>query len=186
MLQEEEEQVFNSYGTADSAGLCHDVISVQVTVAGNSPTAREGHAACILSSFLLISSGLHTSSTGSQRRLADTHILDLATPSWECVDDGAWAASFTFKQISAQYCVFHGNKLYMLKPSKYALCKAAWSWTPAVVVVVGVTYAWHVACKVDFTKCNCNSRSVEPWQKCGSTSCSNVCQFGSLCLQFHD
>lgn len=96
---------------------------VQVTVAGNSPTAREGHAACIISSFLLISSGVHTSNTGSQRRLADTHILDLATPSWECVDDGAWAASVTFKQMLAQYCVFHGNKLYMLKPSKYALCK---------------------------------------------------------------
>ena len=156
-----------------------------MTVAGNSPTAREGHAACILSSFLLISSGLHTSSAGSQRRLADTHILDLATPSWECVDDGAWAASFTFKQISAQYCVFHGNKLYMLKPSKYALCKAALSWTPPVVAVVVVTHAWHVV-KVDFTKCTQNSRTVEPWQKCDSTSCSHVSQIGCLYLQFHN
>lgn len=94
------------------------MLDVQVTVAGNSPTAREGHAACIISSFLLVSSGVHTNSAGSQRRLADTHILDLATPSWECVDDGAWATGVNFKQMLAQYCVFHGNKLYMLKPSK--------------------------------------------------------------------
>jgi len=90
----------------------------QVTVAGNSPLGREGHAACILSRFLLISSGINTSSTGSQRRLADTHILDMATPSWECIDDGAWASSSTWRQMLAQYCVFHGNRLYMLKPSK--------------------------------------------------------------------
>lgn len=91
---------------------------MQVTVAGNAPTGREGHAACILSRFLLISCGVNTSSSGSQRRLADTHILDLATPSWECVDDGAWAAGLTWKATLAQCCVFHGNKLYMLKPSK--------------------------------------------------------------------
>lgn len=86
--------------------------------------------------------------------MADTFILDLATPSWECVDDGAWAASFTFKQISAQYCVFYGNKLYMLKPSKYALCKAALSWTHPVVAVVVATYACHVVCIDDITKCS--------------------------------
>ncbi|DBA67511.1 TPA: hypothetical protein ACH3X2_001791 [Trebouxia sp. C0005] len=90
----------------------------QVTVAGNSPLGREGHAACILSRFLLISSGINTSSTGSQRRLADTHILDMTTPGWECIDDGAWASSSTWRQMLAQYCVFHGNRLYMLKPSK--------------------------------------------------------------------
>ena len=91
---------------------------MQVTVAGNSPPGREGHAACILSRFLLISCGVNTNSSGSQRRLADTHILDMAAPSWECVDDGAWAAGFTWKQMLAQYCVFHGNRLYMLRPSK--------------------------------------------------------------------
>ena len=94
------------------------LMTFQVTVAGNSPVGREGHAACILSRFLLISSGINTSSTGSQRRLADTHILDMATPSWECIDDGAWASSSTWRQMLAQYCVFHGNRLYMLKPSK--------------------------------------------------------------------
>ena len=133
---------------------CTDCPNVQVTVVGKCPTAREGHAACIISMYLLISSGLHTNSAGSQRRLADTFILDLATPSWECVDDGAWAASFTFKQISAQYCVFYGNKLYMLKPSKYALCKAALSWTHPVVAVVVATYACHVVCIDDITKCS--------------------------------
>ena len=95
------------------------VPALQVTVAGNSPHAREGHAACIISHFLLISSGVHSSSSGSQRRLADTHILDLAAPCWECLDDGAWAASLSVKHMLAHYCVFHGNRLYMLKPSKY-------------------------------------------------------------------
>ena len=126
------------------------MLNVQVTVSGNSPTAREGHAACIISRFLLISSGLNTSSAGSQRRLADTHILDMATPSWECVDDGAWAASSTFRQTSAQHCVFHGNKLYMLKQSKYALCRlfqAALSKTIMMAMVIfWLVHSHYIVC----------------------------------------
>lgn len=91
---------------------------VQVTVSGNSPTAREGHAACILSRFLLVSAGNHLDPAGTHRRLADTHILDLGTPSWECIDDGAWAKDQLARETSGQYCVFHGNRMYTFKPNK--------------------------------------------------------------------
>ena len=67
---------------------------------------------------MLISTGMHTAASGSERRLADTHILDLGTLTWDCLDEGQWANGVVWKQALGQYCVFHGNRLYIFKPSK--------------------------------------------------------------------
>ena len=88
----------------------------QVSVTGPQPSARENHAACMVSHYLMVSSGVQNLN-GGHRRLADTHVLDTSSPSWECLDEGNWGTAVS-KLPQANYCAFYGNKLYTLKPNK--------------------------------------------------------------------
>ncbi len=52
------------------------------------------------------------------QRLGDTQVLDITAPAWECLDEGSWATGAAAKRQHANYCAFHGNKLYTLRPGK--------------------------------------------------------------------
>jgi len=81
---------------------------------GIQPEAREDHVACITSKYLIISGGC---TQGGTRRLGDVQVLDLYSPRWECLDEGAYANNMMWLKQHAAYTCFFGNKLYTLKPN---------------------------------------------------------------------
>ena len=88
------------------------------TSSGNvSPPPREGHAATIVSNYLIISGGSVV--TGSSvRRLSDTWVLDLEMMEWECLDQGGGSQEMLWLKQRASYSVFHGSRLLTLKPNR--------------------------------------------------------------------
>ena len=52
------------------------------------------------------------------QRLGDTQVMDITAPAWECLDEGSWVTGAAAKRQHTNYCAFHGNKLYTLRPGK--------------------------------------------------------------------
>ncbi|KAK9823106.1 hypothetical protein WJX72_000307 [[Myrmecia] bisecta] len=89
----------------------------QVTLTGPIPEPRESHCACIVSKFLMVSGGIQRGGEAC-KHLADTHILDITAPNWECMDEGLWINSLQVQKGRPIISCFHGNKLYTLKPNR--------------------------------------------------------------------
>ncbi|KAG2424386.1 hypothetical protein HXX76_014595 [Chlamydomonas incerta] len=82
---------------------------------GTPPEPREGASAHVTSKYLLISGGCNTMG----RCLGDTRALDLYSPRWECLDEGAWANSLMWLKPHGAYTAFFGNRQFTLKPSMH-------------------------------------------------------------------
>ena len=96
----------------------------QVKTAAPVPRPREGHAAAVIGQYFVISGGVGdaTDGTGGHVYLGDTWALDTTAPtSWECLDDGAWAASLVWPKHIVATCFFIGKKLVTLQPNRSAL-----------------------------------------------------------------
>lgn len=83
---------------------------------GAVPEARQGHVSAITSKYLIISGGY---AGGGSKRLGDVQVLDLYSPRWECLDDGAYVTSMPYVKGRAVYTCFYGNKLFTVKPSMH-------------------------------------------------------------------
>mmetsp|Transcript_17491 Transcript_17491/g.44035 ORF Transcript_17491/g.44035 Transcript_17491/m.44035 type:complete len:628 (-) Transcript_17491:2367-4250(-) len=83
---------------------------------GAPPEPREDHAAAIVSKYLIVSGG---AAQGGSKRLGDVQVLDLYSPRWECLDEGAYAGALPWMRPRALYTTFYGNKLFTLKPSMH-------------------------------------------------------------------
>eukprot|EP00891_Asterochloris_glomerata_P004088 jgi/Astpho2/4088/Aster-x1197 len=94
----------------------------QVNVSGSGPPARENHVGAVISNYLVISGGIQVppqrQGPSQVQRLGDTQVMDITAPAWECLDEGSWATGAVAKRQHANYCAFHGNKLYTLRPGK--------------------------------------------------------------------
>ena len=51
--------------------------------------------------------------------LPTVQVLDLYSPRWECLDDGAYTTTIPWLKQRGTYSCFCGNKLYTLKPSMH-------------------------------------------------------------------
>ena len=95
----------------------------QVKTAGAIPRPREGHAAAVIGQYFVISGGVGdaTDRTGGHEYLGDTWALDTTAPTnWECLDDGAFAASLVWPKHIVATCFFVGRKLVTLQPNRSA------------------------------------------------------------------
>lgn len=70
----------------------------------------------VTSKYLMVAGGC---TAGGSRWLADARVLDLYSPRWELLDDGAWAASLLWLKPHASYVAFGGNRQYILKPNMH-------------------------------------------------------------------
>lgn len=87
---------------------------------GQPPEPREGAAASICSKYLLVSGGCTGAANGAAARcLGDTRVLDLYSPRWEQLDDGAWASNLMWLKPHAAYTAFYGNRQFVVKPSMH-------------------------------------------------------------------
>ncbi|KAG2490886.1 hypothetical protein HYH03_010803 [Edaphochlamys debaryana] len=82
---------------------------------GQAPEPREAAAAHVTGKYLLISGGCSTMG----RSLGDTRALDLYSPRWECLDEGAWANSLMWLKPRGAYTAFFGNRQFTVKPSMH-------------------------------------------------------------------
>ena len=99
------------------------MFSVQVKTAGPVPRPREGHAAAVIGQYLVIAGGVGDATNGMSGRayLGDAWALDTTAPTkWECLDDGAFAASLVWPKHIVATCFFVGKKLVTLQPNRSA------------------------------------------------------------------
>ncbi|GLC41598.1 hypothetical protein PLESTF_000274300 [Pleodorina starrii] len=82
---------------------------------GQPPEPREGAVAHVTGKYLLVAGGC----SGTGRCMCDTRALDLYSPRWETLDDGAWANGVMWLKPRAAYIAFFGNRQFTIKPSMH-------------------------------------------------------------------
>ena len=105
-------RIHTSPRTVSLSDLCVSSLDLPIPQIGVQPEPREGHVACITSKYLIIRGGC---AQGGTKRLADVQVLDLYSPRWECLDEGAYISAMPWAKQRAVYTCFYGNKLYTIK-----------------------------------------------------------------------